>query len=97
MFEQQPLKIFSTTLKDVIENISAIKECELSDFQEEIIEAFDGYEYEDIDEITGFESWGDISKDGNYELCVKIDHEHAYELTVYITNKNNKLTVTNVL
>jgi hypothetical protein len=98
MFEEEnKLKIFTTTLRDVINNLSKIKDCSLENFKEEVEEAFDGYEYEDIDEITGYDSWGDISKNGKYELNIKIDHENAYELTMHTSVENNKATITNIL
>lgn len=98
MFEpNNEIKVFVTTLKDIIENLQEIKDCDLSNFNEAVEDAFDGYEYEDIDEITGFESWGDISKNGKYELSIKIDHEDAYELTLFTEVNNNKATITNVL
>ncbi|MEA2050447.1 MAG: hypothetical protein U9O56_06940 [Campylobacterota bacterium] len=97
MFEKQEIKVFRTTIKKVVNNLSTIKDCDISDFKDEIEDMFDGYEYEDQDEIVGYDKWPDISKDGEYELNLKVDHENAYELTLYITTKDNKITVNNVL
>ncbi|MEA3314768.1 MAG: hypothetical protein U9Q30_02775 [Campylobacterota bacterium] len=91
------IKIFTTTLSTVIKNLSNIKRCSLDNFKDEVIEAFDGYHYEDIEDVTGFEIWPDINKDGKYELNVKINHIYAYELTLTIENKNSLISVLNVL
>ena len=97
MFDKQPIKVFRVTLKEVIKRLSIIKECDISKFKEEILENFDGYNFDGEEELIGFESWGDISKDGKYQLNVKIDHENAYEFTIHTTVLNKKATVTNVL
>ena len=49
------------------------------------------------DELVGQEKWPDLKQDGKYELPVRPDHEDAYELTLYVTCRDCKVTVTNVL
>ncbi len=97
MEEQQPIYTFKKTLKQLIEEMEAVKSVELNQFQDVLIDAFDGYNYEGEEEVVGFDKWCDISKDGDYEVNLKIDHEDAYELTIYITTKDKKVTVKNVL
>ena len=97
MFEKEEPKIFIITLKKVIERLSAVKNCNIEDFKEIVIEQFDDYNYEGEENIQGIESWCDISKDGKYELLVGIDHEDAYEFTLYINVENKKATIYNVL
>lgn len=96
-FEKEPVRVYRVTLKKLIENLSKIKDCPLEDFKEEIMEAFEGYDYNDIEELVGFDSWPDISENNNYELMVKIDHKNAYEFTLYVTVKDQKATIDNVL
>jgi len=90
-------KTLTKTLSSVIRNLSDMKDCPIDNFKDEVIEAFDGYYYEDIEDVTGFETWADITNDGKYELNVKIDHIYAYELTLTIENKNNLISILNVL
>lgn len=89
--------IFITTLKQVICNIEEIKNIEIEDLENRIIEAFDGYDYEGEEEVVGFDNWCDVSVAGSHEVNLKIDHEDAYLLTIYITNQDGKVTITNVL
>ena len=97
MFEQEPIKVFRVTLKEILKRLPTIKNCNLDEFQDKVIEKFDGYNYEGEEELIGFESWGDISKDGEYKLNIQIDHENAYEFTLYTTVINKEATITNVL
>jgi len=98
MFEEnQPRKIYVTTIKKVVQNLSGIKNCKLDDFKECVIENFDDYNYDGEDEVVGFDNWGDISSDGEYQLNVKVNHENAYEFTLYVTVKDSMVDVTNVL
>ena len=97
MFENEEILVFRKTLKQVVKDLETITECPFEDFQEEVTNKFDRYSYEGEDEVVGFDSWDDISKDGKYELEVKINHEHAYVFTIYATTQNKKTTVTNVL
>ena len=98
MFEEEKtIRIFRVTVKKVIERLLEIQNCPFEEFQELVIEKFDGYDYEDIEELTGFETWEDISKNGEYQLNIKINHPHAYEFTLYIKNQDNKITIFNVL
>ena len=97
MFEREPVKIYRMTLSRVIENLSRIKDCPKEKFQEQIEDAFEGYDYEDVEDITGFGNWCDISNDGDYRVTVKIDHPDAYEITLHIVVKEDKVTVENVL
>ena len=97
MEEKQPIKIFKKILKFLIKEIEELKEIEVSKFEDAIIDAFDGYHYEGEEEVIGFDTWCDISKDGKYEVNVKVNHEDAYLLTIYISTKDGKVTVANVL
>ncbi|MEA3512312.1 MAG: hypothetical protein U9R37_01785 [Campylobacterota bacterium] len=97
MFEKKEIRVFRITTKKIIERLMTIVDCDISVLKDEIVEQFDGYDYKDIEEVVGYENWSDISKDGNYELNAKINHEDAYEFTIYIEVKNNKATVYNVL
>ena len=97
MEEREPIMLFKKVLKQLIKDLEAIQDVQITQFEEEVIDAFDGYNYEGEDEVIGFDSWCDISNDGNYELNSKVDHEDAYELTLFITTKDGKVTVNNVL
>jgi len=98
MFEEQRIvKVFRITVKKIIERLLEIKECPIEEFQKLVQEKFDGYDYEGEEEIIGFDSWDDITQNGEYQLSVKVNHEYAYEFTLYIKNKDNKITVFNVL
>jgi hypothetical protein len=91
------LKVYFTTLKNVIENLSQIKECPIEEFKDTVEENFDGYNYDGVEDIVGFDNWPDISKNGLYEVNVRIDHEDAYELSLKIENKDGNVSVLNVL
>ena len=98
MFEEQrEVKVFRVTVKKVIQRLLEIKECEYTSFKEVVIEQFDGYDYEGEEELIGYDSWDDISQNGEYELPIKIDHEHAYEFTIYAKTEDGKVTIYNVL
>lgn len=98
MFEEERIvKVFRVTVKKVIERLLEIQECPIEKFQDLVVEKFDGYDYEGEEELVGFESWDDISTNGEYKLTIKINHEHAYEFTLHIKNQNNKITIFNVL
>jgi len=97
MFEPQPRKVLNVTLKDVIQRLEALREIEHTAFKDAVIEAFDEYDYEGEEEVTGFENWPDISAQGQHELHVKIDHEDAYEFSIHITGKDGLISVTEVL
>jgi len=97
MYEKEQTRVFRTTLKQVINNLSTIKDCNISDLENTIDDKFAGYNYEGEDEIIGFNTWGDISNDGDYKLLVKVNHEDAYELTLHATIFEGKATITNVL
>ena len=86
------------TFKQVIKNLEKLENIPVEDMKEEIIDSFNGYCFRgDIEEVIGFENWPELKTDGNYEICVKHDHVDAYELTIYIELKNQKITVNNVL
>jgi len=93
----EQIKVFRKILKHVIKDIEILKDIEVEHFQDKVINAFDGYNYEGEEELFGFDNWDDISIDGKYELNVKIDHEDAYELTIFIQTSNGLITVNNVL
>ena len=98
MFEEERVvKVYRVTVKKIIERLLELKDISLENFQDEVIEQFDGYDYKDIEEVVGFENWPDISQNGNYELNVKVNHEDAYEFTLYVDAKEQKVTVVNVL
>ena len=98
MFEEERIvKIYRVTVKKIIERLLELKDIACENFKDEVIEQFDGYDYKDIEDVIGHENWEDISKDGKYELMVKIDHEDAYEFTIMAEVKDGKVTVYNVL
>ena len=66
-------------------------------FEDAVIDAFDGYHYEGEEEVIGLGNWVDLNTDGDYELSAKVNHEDAYELTLYVSSKDGKITVNNVL
>ena len=86
------------TFKQVIKNLEKLDSVLVKDMEEEIVDAFNGYCFRgDVEEIIGFDAWPELKKDGTYELCIRQDHEDAYELTLHIDLKDEKITVTNVL
>jgi len=98
MFEEERvLRVYRITVKKIIERLLKLKDIACEDFKDEVIEQFDGYDYEDIEDVVGFESWEDISKDGKYQLMAKIDHEDAYEFSIMVEVKDAKVSVYNVL
>jgi uncharacterized protein YktA (UPF0223 family) len=98
MFEANtPHKSFIKTTKQVIKELEDIKDIEVSNFKDAVEDAFDRYNVDGIEELIGFDTWTDITNDAKYELNIKIDHEDAYEFTLYTTVENNKATITNVL
>ena len=98
MFEENtPLKSFIKTTKQVIKELEDLKDIEISDFKDAVEDAFDRYNVDGIEDLVGFDTWEDISKNNKYELSIKVDHEDAYEFTIYTTVENQKATVTNVL
>ncbi|MEA3353156.1 MAG: hypothetical protein U9Q33_05030 [Campylobacterota bacterium] len=98
MFEEEgKIKIYATTFSKVLRNLATIEDCPLEVFEDRIIEEFDEYNYEGEDEVIGFDTWGDISSNGDYKLTVKVNHKDAYEITLHVTVKEKKATVTNVL
>jgi len=97
MEEKQEIKIFKKILKHLIRDLEEIKDVDVNSFDEAVIEAFDGYHYEGEDEVIGLDNWVDLNTDGEYELNVKVNHEDAYELTLYVSSKDGKITVNNVL
>ena len=93
----EQIKVFRTTLKDVIHTLESLQNIPLNDFQGCVIEAFEGYNYEGEEELKGFDSWCDISKNGEYQLTIGINHDDAYIFTLFIENKNGTITINNVL
>ena len=71
------MKIFIITTKVVIQRLEAIKDIDTNRLQDEIENAFDNYNVEGEEELTGQNSWCDYSKDGEYQLNIKIDHEDS--------------------
>ncbi|MEA2018378.1 MAG: hypothetical protein U9N59_08010 [Campylobacterota bacterium] len=98
MFEQEEtIKIFKITFKEVLRRLSSVENCPKEKFEQKVIEQFDDYNYEGEEELQGIENWCDISNDGEYKLNVGIDHEDAYEFTLYVRVKDKKATIFNVL
>lgn len=96
MFEEEKIKVYAVTFKEVMKRLEEIKDVEVGDFKDAVIEAFDGYNYDGEEELTGHENWS-IEDDGKYELTIKVDHEDAYEFTLYVNVSNSKATIDNVL
>lgn len=98
MFDETlDLTKFRTTLKKVIENIESLEEIELDGLKDEIEAAFENYNYDGEDSIKFCEQWENLENGKTYEVCVGIDHEDAYELTVHLEVNDNKATVLKVL
>ena len=97
MFENEEIKIFKVTLKNVLQRLAKIENCDIKDFKNIVADQFDGYNYEGEEELIGFNLWDDITKDGEYKLSLKINHEDAYEFTLYVKITNNKATIYNIL
>ena len=95
--EEQEFKIYKITFKEVLKKLSSVKNCDIQDLKDTVIEQFDNYNYEGEEEIKGIDNWCDISNDGKYELSVGIDHEDAYIFTLYVNVKDKKATIYNVL
>ncbi len=86
------------TFKQVIKNLEKLENIPVEDMKEEVIDAYNGYCFRgDVEELVGFENWPELKVDGKYELCVRHDHEDAYEITIHIELKDSKITVNNVL
>ncbi len=97
MFNENETKVFIITLKKVIERLSTVKDCDINNFKDTVIEQFDDYNYEGEEELKGLNFWVNISNDGEYKLTVSIDHKDAYELTLFVKVLNKKATIYNVL
>lgn len=98
MFDETlDLTKFRTTLKKVIENIESLEEIDLDGLKDEIEAAFENYNYDGEDSIKFCEKWDSLENGKTYELCVGIDHEDAYELTVHLEVNDNKAKVIKVL
>jgi hypothetical protein len=98
MFDETlDLTKFRTTLKKVIENIESLENIELDGLKDEIEAAFENYNYDGEDAIKFCEKWDSLENGKTYEVCVGIDHEDAYELTVHLRVEDNKANVLKVL
>jgi hypothetical protein len=98
MFEEENIvKVYRVTVKKIIERLLQLQNIAIEEFQSEVLEQFDGYDYKDIEEVVGFENWPDISENGSYELNVKINHEDAYEFTLHVQTADKKISIYNVL
>ncbi len=95
--DEEPIKIFRTTLKTVIKNLSELNDVAVENLSEAVEEGYAGYNYDGEDEVILHDTWPDISKDGQYQLRSKVDHENAYEFTLHIAVDNGKASITNVL
>jgi len=87
---------FRKLFKDVIADLEKIENLPVNELEDKVIECFDKYSYEGEDEVVGFDKWPNLV-DGEYELNCKIDHEDAYELTLFVKIDNGLVTVKNVL
>jgi len=97
MFEEGMPKVARMTLYAVIKNLEKLRDIPAPDFFDAVEEAFNGYNYEGEDELTGHHTWPDLHQEGDYMIPIRPDHEDAYELTLHITCHAGKVTVTNVL
>jgi len=97
MEEKQEIRLFKKILKQLIKELEAIQNVDVNKFEEAVIEAFDGYHYEGEDEVVGIDKWPDLNVNGDFEINAKVNHEDAYELTLFLTSKDGKITVNNVL
>ncbi len=97
MFKIRKVKIYAVTMKKVMQRLEELKDIDTSNIQEAIEECFDGYDVEDVEELVGQDSWTDISTDGSHEVTIKINHDDAYEFTIFIETKDNKSSVSKVL
>lgn len=95
--EEVPFRPFKKTLKQLIKDLETIEDCPLEDFWDKVVDQFDKYNYDGVEDVVGNETWGDISSDGEYKLTARIDHEDAYSLTLHTIVKSGNATVTNVL
>ena len=91
-----PIKLFIKTTKQVIKELEDIKDLEVSKFKDAVEDAFNNYNVDGIEDLSGFDSWPTLNN-GDYKLNIKIDHEDAYEFTIHTSINKNKATVTNVL
>ena len=98
MYEEETLfPNFRKTLKQVIKDLESLQDIPKDDFKDKVTEQFERYSYDGVEEVVGFETWPPLEENKNYELLCKIDHEYAYECTLFVTIKNNLCSVTNVL
>ena len=98
MYEDDTLVAnFRKTLKQVIKDLESLQGIPKEDFEIAVKEQFERYSYEGEEEVVGFEQWPLLEDNSNYELLCKIDHEYAYECTLFVTIKENLCSVTNVL
>lgn len=95
--EERIVKVYRITVKKIIERLLSLQEIPCFEFESEVEEQFEGYDYKDVENVVGFAQWPDISMDGEYQLHVKIDHEEAYEFTLFVVVKDQKVSVVNVL
>ncbi|VAY86491.1 hypothetical protein MNB_ARC-1_170 [hydrothermal vent metagenome] len=97
MFEQKQQRVFRVTTKEIINRLEALKGIEITQLKDKVEVAFDNYNVEGEESLKGFDSWCDISANGNYELSVGVDHQNAYEFTLYVKILHGKASITNVL
>ena len=98
MFEEKtPIKLFIKTTKQVIKELEDIKDIDINQFNDKVIEAFDNYNVDGIEDLIGFNNWPDLLSNDKHQLNIKVDHEDAYEFTIYTSIQNKKATITNVL
>jgi hypothetical protein len=94
---QDQVKTFITTTKTVIQRLENLKDIPTDKLKQKIIDSFDGYNVDGVEDLVGFDKWCDYFKNGEYQLNIKANHEDAYEFTIYINTKDNLSSVVNVL
>ena len=95
--EFEEVRVFRVTLKDVLARLESIKDIDIDDFTDEVISKFEDYNFEGEEDLVGIDEWQELADNSSYELNVKIDHENAYEFTLYCQAKDGKISITKVL
>ena len=97
MFEEEKIKIYAVTTKKVIKRLEDIENIAILDLNNTILEAFDGYDVDGEDELIGSDNWPNFSSNSEYKLNIKVNHENAYEFTIFVKTDDTKASVVNVL
>ena len=94
--EFEEVKVFRVTFNDVLKRLESIKDIDIEEFSDEVISKFEDYNYEGEEELVGIENW-ELKDNCEYQLNIKIDHEDAYEFTLYCQAKDGKISINKVL